>query len=58
MGKIGKTIMISLLSYSCFYEYGNRAELNDFSPTMFSLSEECKNKNLNIMAACNLFKLI
>lgn len=50
--------MISLLSSSWFYEYGNRAELHDFSFTMFALSDECKNKNLSITAECDLFKLI
>lgn len=50
MGKIRTTIMISLLSYSHFYEYGNRGELNDFSPTMFALSDEGNNINQNIMS--------
>lgn len=50
--------MISLLSYSWFYEYGSRDELNDFSFTMFALPDEYKNKSQSITAESDLFKLI
>ena len=37
------------------YEYGTRAELNDFSSTNFTLVDECKNKSPNIMHKWDLF---